>query len=85
MPDPKDLIDDLATWAGQRITAHASAAKDLLDHLVDNDYTGNEFAADMTAAWKRVSEDISTLLAILPQPPTPTPTPPPPTPTPPGP
>ena len=82
MADPKDMIDDLATWASQRMTAYANAAKDTLDHVVDNDYTGAEFSADVTAAWKRVGEDITSLLAILPAPPAPTPPTPP---TPPGP
>ena len=66
MADAPNLIDSLATWATQRIAVYADASKVTLNHVANGTYTGDEFAKDMSGAWKRLSDDFTTLLAALP-------------------
>ncbi len=68
MADPKDLIDKLSTYATARMAVYAEAAKDTADKLASGDYTGAEFADDVSKGWKRMAEDVSELLKILPPP-----------------
>ena len=70
LADPSNLIDDLATWASQRIAVYAEASKTVVSKVIDTEYSGDDFAADVSAGWKRLVEDVTTLLAVLPKPPT---------------
>jgi hypothetical protein len=64
--DPLNLIDAMAAWAKGRITVYAEAGKTTMQHVADGTYNGDELAKDLGAAVKRLSDDVTTFLAVLP-------------------
>jgi hypothetical protein len=64
--DLTEFMDDFSTWAKARLDVYIAASKVTANKVIDGTYSGDEMNADLNAAWQRMSEDVTSLLKILP-------------------
>lgn len=64
--DLTKMLDDLAAWAQGRIAVYADAASTTINKVLDNEYSGDDLSSDVTSAIGRLTEDVTSLLQILP-------------------